>query len=106
MLVGNARGFDTAWVADDNLRAFLFGLQHPASHDRMRIGTVVTDDQQAFGVFDIANRVAHRAVAQRGLQTRYRRAMTDAGAAVDVVGADDRTGKLLHHVVGFVAGAA
>ena len=32
--------------------------------------------------------------------------MTDARAAVHVVGVQHRAGKLLHHVVGFIAGAA
>lgn len=32
--------------------------------------------------------------------------MADAGAAVDVIGVEHRAGELLHHIVGFVAGAA
>ena len=32
--------------------------------------------------------------------------MADAGAAVDVIGVQHRAGELLHHIVGFVAGAA
>ncbi len=37
---------------------------------------------------------------------RRRRAVADAGAAVDVIGVQHRAGELLHHIVGFVAGAA
>ena len=32
--------------------------------------------------------------------------MADAGAAVDVIGVQHRASELLHHIVGFVAGAA
>ncbi|MNF15585.1 hypothetical protein D3C80_2182620 [compost metagenome] len=48
MLIGNAGGFDTARVADNDLRAFLFGFDHPTGNDRVRIRTVIADHQQAF----------------------------------------------------------
>ncbi|CCJ84305.1 hypothetical protein BN133_682 [Cronobacter dublinensis 582] len=106
VLVGDARGFDFARVANNDFRAVLFGFQHAARHDRVRIGAVVAEDQQAFGVFDIADGVTHRAVAERLLKTCDRRPVADAGAAVDVIGVNHRAGEFLHHVVGFVAGAA
>ncbi len=106
MLIGDTRGFDFARITDNHLRAVFFGFQHATRHDRVRIGTVIAKHQQTFGVFNIANGVAHRAVAERLLKTRHRRPVTDARAAVDIIGVEHCAGEFLHHVVGFVAGAA
>ncbi len=106
MLIGDARGFDFARIAHNHLRAVFFGFQYATRHDRVRIGAVIAKHQQAFGVFNIADGVAHRAVAQRLLKPRHRRTVTDARATVDVIGVEHRAGELLHHVVGFIAGAA
>ena len=106
MTVGNARGFNAPRIADDDFGAVFPGFDHPAGDDWMGVGAVVAKDQQAFRVFDVADRVAHRPVAQRLLQPGDRGAVADAGAAVDVIGVQHRAGELLHHIVGFVAGAA
>ncbi len=68
MTVGNARGFNAPRIADDDFGAVFPGFDHPAGDDWMGVGAVVAKDQQAFRVFDVADRVAHRPVAQRLLQ--------------------------------------
>ena len=106
MAIGDAGGFDTARVADDDFRPVFASFNHPAGDDRVGVGAVIAKDQQAFRVFDIANRVAHRAVTERQLKPGYRRAVADAGAAVDVVGVEHAAGEFLYHIVGFIPGTA
>ena len=106
MLVGDARGFNTTRIADDNFGPFVFRFNHATRHYRVRVRAVVAKDQQAAGVFDIADAVAHRAVAQHILKPGHRWAMTDARTAVDVIGVQHAAGEFLHHVVSFIAGAA
>ena len=65
MTIGNARGFNAPRIADDDFGAVVPGLDYPAGDDGMGVGAVVAKDQQALRVFDVANRVAHRPVAQR-----------------------------------------
>ncbi len=65
MTIGNARGFNAPRIADDDFGAVVPGLDYPAGDDGMGVGAVVAKNQQAFRVFDVANRVAHRPVAQR-----------------------------------------
>ena len=65
MTVGYACGFNASRIADDDLSAVFPGFDHPAGDDGMGVGAVVAKDQQALRVFDVANRVAHRPVAQR-----------------------------------------
>ena len=106
MLIGDARGFNFARVADDNFRPFIFGLNHATRHDGVRIRAVVAKDQQATGIFNIADAVAHRAVTQHFLQPGNRWAVAHAGAAIDVIGMQHAAGEFLHHIVGFITGTA
>ena len=105
-LVGDAGGLDLAGIADDDLGALLLGLEDAAGDDRVTVGGVVAEAEDAVGVLDLTDRVGHGAVAEGHHQARDRGAVADAGAAVDVVGADDGAGELLGDVVRFVAGAA
>ncbi len=57
-------------------------------------------------MFNIVDRVAHCTVAEGLLKSGDGRTVTNARAAVDVVGAQHRAGKFLHHVVGFIPGTA
>ncbi|MNB76748.1 hypothetical protein D3C75_234190 [compost metagenome] len=104
--IGNARGFNFARIADDNLRPFAFGFDHPIRHDRVRIRRVIPKDKNHVGIFNPDNRVTHCAVTDRLVQTCNRWAVSDARATVDIVSADGCASKFLHHIVGFVPGSA
>ncbi len=106
MHIGDARGFDFARIADDNLRPVAFGLDDAVRHDRVRIRRVVAKNKDHVRFFNADNGVAHCAVTDRLVQTCNRWAVSDARAAVDVVSADCRAGKFLHNVVGFIPGTA
>ena len=106
MLIGNACGFYFSWVAHDDFGTFLFGFDHAAGDDRVRIRTVIAKYQQTLRVFNIADGVTHGTVTQRLLQACNRRAVAYARATIDVVIAGYRTCKFLHDIVGFVTGSA
>jgi hypothetical protein len=106
MPIGDARGFDPPRIADDNFGTVLPRLEHPACHDGVGIRAVIAKDKQTAGVFDIADGIAHRAVAERLLQPGDGGAAANAGAAVNVIGVEHPAGKLLHNVIGFIAGSA
>ena len=48
MLVSNTGGFNTTWVADNDFCAVLASFNYPAGYDWVRVGAVITKDQQAF----------------------------------------------------------
>ena len=48
MAIGDAGGFDTTRVADDDFCPVFAGLNHPAGDDWVGVGAVIAKDQQAF----------------------------------------------------------
>ena len=104
--VGDARGFNLARVADDDFRPVAFGVNDVIRHDRVGIRRVVTEDKHQVGVINLRDGITHGAVTDRLVQTCNRRAVSDASAAVDVIGANNGAREFLHHVVGFITGPA
>ena len=104
--IGNARGFDFTRIADDNFRPVAFGVEDMIRHDRVRIRRVIAENKHQIGIIDLGDGITHRAVADRLVQTCNRRAVSDASAAVDVIGTNNGAREFLHDVVGFIAGGA
>ncbi|MNP10458.1 hypothetical protein D3C76_1026100 [compost metagenome] len=100
--IGNARGFNFARIADDNLRPVAFGFDHPVRHDRVRIRRVIAKNKDHIGILDANNGVTHCAVTDRLVQTCNRWAVSDASAAVDVIGTNNGAREFLHYIVGFI----
>ena len=104
--VGDARGFNFARVADDDFRPVAFGVNDVIRHDRVGIRRVITEDKHQIGVINLRDGITHGAVTDRLVQTCNRRAVSDASAAVDVIGTNNGAREFLHHIVGFITGAA
>lgn len=104
--IGDARGFNFARVADDNFRPVAFSVNDVIRHDRVGIRRVVTEDKHQIGVINLRDGITHGAVTDRLVQTCNRRAVSDASAAVDVIGTNNGAREFLHHIVGFITGAA
>ena len=103
MQVGDARGFDFTRIADDDFGPVAFGIEDVIRHDRVRIRRVIAENKHQIGIIDLGDGITHRAVADRLVQTCNRRAVSDACAAVDVIGTNNGARKFLHDVVGFIA---
>ncbi len=74
--------------------------------DRVRIRRVITEDKHQIGVIYLIDGITHCAVTDRLVQTCNRWAVSDARAAVDVIGTNNGAREFLHHIVGFIPGAA
>ena len=92
-----------AEIGHDQLLAVEFVRALDARRDhRMALGRVAADDEHQVGLLDVRDRARIAAVADRAEQAHGRRRLAVARAVVDVVGADDRAGQLLHQVALFV----
>ena len=86
--------------------AVLFGANHVIRDDRVRIRRVIAEDEHQIGVIYLVDGITHCAVTDRLVQTCNRRAVSDASAAVDVIGTNNGAREFLHHIVGFIPGSA
>ena len=68
----------------------------------MSLRGVRANDKYAVSVSDFSDGVGHGAAAECCDQTGHGRRMSETGAMVDIVGADNGPGKFLHQVVFFV----
>jgi hypothetical protein len=104
--IGVVDHLDAARVDDDDARAvFVLGLEYRARCHRVSLGGVGADDQEGIGLADVAHRRAGCTAAHRLAQGRHRSLVAQAGAVVDVVGADGAADELLEDVVVLVGGA-
>lgn len=106
MHIRNARGFNFTRIADDDFRPVLFGANNVIRDDRVRIRRVIAEDEHQIGVIYLIDGITHCAVTDRLVQTCNRWAVSDASAAVDVIGTNNGAREFLHHIVGFIPGSA
>ena len=86
-----------AKVGDDEPLAAMFVRTLDAGgEDGMVLGGVGADDEDEAGLFDVGDGAGVAAVAYGALQAHGGGVLAVAGAVVDVVGADDGAGELLH----------
>ncbi len=78
-------------------RPFHLKTQHGVSFSRVRAG-----DQEDIGFHNVPNGVGHRSRANGRGQTGHAAAVSETGAVVDIIGANDRPGQFLEQVVFFV----
>ena len=78
--IGNASGISLARVAEDDLERWIRLLRvfDPAKQNRMRVGRVGADDEDALGMVHIVVAGGRRIRAQRLLVARYRAAHAQA----------------------------
>lgn len=100
--IRNARGFNFARIADDDFRPVLFGANNMVRDDRVRIRRVIAENKHQIGVVYLVDGITHCAVTDRLVQTCNRWAVSDASAAVDVIGSNNGACEFLHHIVGFI----
>ena len=89
---------------DESLAAELVGALDAGGEDGMVFGGVGADDEDEAGFFDVGDGAGVAAVADGALEALGGGILAVAGAVVDVVGADDGAGELLHEVGLFVGG--
>jgi hypothetical protein len=99
--IGDLDGVGLAWVAKDDLqsRVGLFGIFDAPKKNRMRIGRVGADDEDALGVVDVVIAGGRRVGPQRLLVAGHCAAHAQARVGVDVVGSDQALGELVEDVV-------
>ncbi len=86
-----------AEVGDDEpLAAMFVGALDARGEDGMILGGVGSDDDDEAGLFDVGDGAGVAAVAYGALEAHGGGVLAVAGAVVDVVGADDGAGELLH----------
>ena len=103
--LGEIDQFDAAGVDDDHFCAILTdGFLHLQGDDGMVLGRVRAGHDHDVIVDDFAGGIAHRRRANRLLERHHAARMTETGAVVHVVGAEQRPEHLLQQVVVFVGG--
>ncbi|MNY54366.1 hypothetical protein D3C86_1902290 [compost metagenome] len=102
MHIRDACGFNFTRIADDDFRPVALRVNHVIRHDRVGIRRVVAENKHQIGVIDFVNSITHCAVTDRLVQTCNRWAVSDASAAVDVIGTNNGAREFLHYIVGFI----
>ena len=105
MHLREVRQLDRARVDHDQPGTAADGLPDARADDRMVLGRVGAAHENGPRRLDIVEGVGGRARPEHRLERRGARRVADAGAAVDVVGADDDPRELLREVVLFVGRA-
>ena len=96
---------DPARVGDDQPGALAQPLLHARGEHRVAVGRVGADDQDDVGMLDRVEILRAGGGAIRGLQAVAGRRVADAGAGVDIVGAQSGSHQFLHQER-FLVGAA
>ena len=102
---GQADQLDLAGVGDDYLRPIPGRLDYLQADYGMSLGGIGADDEKNIGVFNLIEGVGGRSAAKAGSEPGHGWGVTDPGAVVHIVGAEDGPGQLLHQVV-LLVGAA
>src|ERR1700719_4146534 len=79
-------------------------LFNAGGRDRMSLGRITADDQNQAGILDVPDGSRIAAITNGAEQTFGGGCLAVARAIIHVVGADDRTGQLLHEIT-FLVGA-
>src|SRR6185437_12723015 len=91
--------FVLAQVGDDEpLPAMFVAALDASGEDGVALGGVGADDDDEGSLLDVRNGAAVAAVADGALQAHGCGGLAVAAAVVDVVGADDGAGELLHEI--------
>ncbi len=99
--VGLVGGRGAPGVDDDQLGAGLLDpVHHPQEQDRVAVGHVGADDEEHVGVVEVAVRAGRPVRAQRQLVAAARARHAQPGVGLDLVGADEALGELVHQVLG------
>ncbi len=88
---------------DETLAAMFVGSLDACGQDGVVLGGVGADDEDEAGLFDVGDGAGVAAVAYGALEAHGGGVLAVAGAVVDVVGADDGAGELLHEEALFVS---
>ena len=101
--IGNLSGISFARVSknDFEVRIALFGFFNASKQDRMRIGGVAANDEDAACMVHIVVASGRRVRSQRLLVARHGAAHAQAGIGVDVVGADLAFNEFVEEVIVF-----
>ena len=87
--MGDAHQLYFSRIHDNQLGAVLLdGFINIIGDDRMIGRGIRADDQNDFGLQHILQRIGHRSASERGGKTCHRGGMSEAGAVIDIVGAD------------------
>jgi len=86
-------------VRHDELGPFFLGPENTSRNQRMARGGIGPDNENAPGIFDLADRICHGSASEGGGQTGHRGCVSEAGAVIDVVGADNRSGEFLRQII-------
>ena len=102
MVYGNIRipgKLYVSGICHDELGPFFLGSENTPCNQRMARRCIGPDDENAPGIFDLANRICHRPASESGGQTCHRGRMSETGAVINVVGADHRSGEFLCQII-------
>ena len=102
---GQADQLDLAGIGDDYLCPISGCLDYLQADYGMGLGGIGADDEKNIGVFNLVEGVGGRSAAKAGRQPGHRWGMTDPGAVVHIIGAEDGSSQLLHQIV-LLIGAA
>ncbi len=101
--MGMAGDFCLAGINDDQFRSPVNGVIYATGYLGMGPGGIGTGDQDNLGLVEFVDGVGHGAGAEGSGKTCHRGRVSEPGAVVDVIGADNSAGKLLQQVVFLVA---
>lgn len=104
--IGDAGRFGLAGIYTDNLASLFLSPHDAAGHDRMRRRPVVADVEDDFCIFDFGDVDRHGPFSYGLTEPGNRWSVSNAGAVVDVVRADDGAHEFLHDIGRFVSRAA
>ncbi len=105
MHVGDFGKRRAARIDDDQLRAAAHLLTDARAHHRVVRERIGTDHQEAARLLDVVEAVGRGAGTEHALQRRGARHVADAGAAIDVVGAEHEARELLRQERFFIGTA-
>ena len=103
---GDAARFCQARIDTDDLAALLLGPDDMAGDEGVRDRRVITDIEDDFCVFEFGNAERHGTFTDGLTESGNRWSVSNAGAVVDVVRADDGAHEFLRNVSGLIAGTA
>ncbi len=106
MQIGQPRQLGPARIDYDQRHPAPMRLLDARTDDRMGFGRIGPDDHDQPGMVEIFDRIGRRRRPQRLHHAGDGRAVADAGAVIDVIGADDTAHELAEEIIFFVRAAA
>src|SRR4030095_14956770 len=100
-----AREFDLSWIDHEEFGTAQNSLFDPCTDDRVSLRRVAPCDEEAGGPLDVIKRICGRTRAEGSLHRGCGRGVAHSGAAIDIVRAEDDSGKLLHDIILLICAA-